>query len=535
MVSPGTSHPLVSVIIPCYNQAKYLKCAIESVLNQTYQNFEIIVVDDGSQDNTREIAESFERIKYIYQQNQGLSAARITGIRCSEGEFLVFLDSDDWLLPAALETNKNYLLTMPGLAFVSGAHQFFYESDKTTVNIIRDVPANNYCELLQSNYIAMIATVMFKREVFDDYSYDTSLRYCEDYDLYLKIARRYPVSHHTNLLAVYRIHDSNMSLDFPGMLKISLAVLERQKKFLKNPQEKDSFKKGRLFWVQYYTLEMYNILNSQQSHHQSLNNDYLTALSRYNKSLYLRVMARKHLKAILRSGKQFIPHAISRRLFKSTYPAQGSVDLGDLNRTTPLSTQFGYDRGGPVDRYYIENFLEKNKSLIKGRVLEIGDNEYTLKYGMSNVQQSDIFHVDATNPKATFIGDLSDAPMLPDNSFDCIILTQTLQFIYHHQQALRTCYRVLKPGGTLLLTVPGISHIDQGEWKDIWLWSYTQSSIKRMFSEVFETTKTKIQTHGNVLVATAFLYGMGLPELKKSQLDETDQHYQVIITACASK
>jgi SAM-dependent methyltransferase len=143
--------------------------------------------------------------------------------------------------------------------------------------------------------------------------------------------------------------------------------------------------------------------------------------------------------------------------------------------------------------------------------------------------------VDESNKQATFIGDLSNAPQLPDNSFDCIVLTQTLHLIYNYKDALQTCYRILKPGGALLLTVPGISHIDQGEWKDIWLWSFTQASIKRLLGDTFPHQETPVETFGNVLAATAFLYGMGLPEVNKAQLDETDPHYQVIITACAVK
>jgi SAM-dependent methyltransferase len=220
---------------------------------------------------------------------------------------------------------------------------------------------------------------------------------------------------------------------------------------------------------------------------------------------------------------------------KSYIPLPRKVELGDLNRTTPLSKVFGYDRGGPVDRYYIENFLNENSGLIHGRVLEIGDNEYTLKFGRDKVIQSDILHVDEKNKNATFIGDLSNAPQLPDNSFDCIVLTQTLHLIYDHIAALKTCYRILKPGGKLLLTVPGISHIDQGEWMDYWLWAYTSASITKMLKEAFLPEKFVIQTHGNVLAATAFLYGMGATELSRKKLDDHDPHYQLIITAVATK
>lgn len=221
--------------------------------------------------------------------------------------------------------------------------------------------------------------------------------------------------------------------------------------------------------------------------------------------------------------------------YKGYKPAVGKIRRGDFDTTKPFSTQFGYDRGGPVDRYYIENFLERNVAAIKGRVLEIGDNEYTLRFGGNKVIKSDILHVEDTNPKATFIGDLSNAPQLPDNSFDCIILTQTLHLIYHHHDALQTCFRILKPGGTLLLTVPGITHVDKGEWLNYWLWAYTQASLSRMLTEVFPADHVQTQTFGNVLVATAFLYGMGLPEMKKEELDKHDPHYQVIITAKATK
>jgi SAM-dependent methyltransferase len=216
-------------------------------------------------------------------------------------------------------------------------------------------------------------------------------------------------------------------------------------------------------------------------------------------------------------------------------PKVNHVKWGDFKRTTPFSKQFGYDRGGPVDRYYIENFLEKNKAFVKGQVLEIGDNEYTLRFGGPGVVKSDILHVDANNPLATYIGDLSDAPQIPDNSFDCIILTQTLHLIYDYENALRTCYRTLKPGGVLLLTVPGISNIDFTDWAHLWLWSFTDTVIKKMLEKIFSPGNFETEVFGNVMVATAFLYGMGLPEIPKEKLDQTDPHYQVIITAKAIK
>ena len=222
-------------------------------------------------------------------------------------------------------------------------------------------------------------------------------------------------------------------------------------------------------------------------------------------------------------------------MYKDYYEAPKNINKGDFNRTTPFSIRYGYDRGGPVDRYYIENFLQENAGSIKGRVLEIGDNEYTMRYGGKKVTKSEIFHVNADNPKATIIGDLSNAPHIADNSMDCIILTQTLQFIFDFKGALETCYRILKPGGALFLTVPGISQIEYGALEDSWFWSFTKPSMQKIMAQIFPAPNVEVQNYGNVFVATALLYGMGLPEIKKEQMDFTDPHYQVIITVKAVK
>lgn len=222
-------------------------------------------------------------------------------------------------------------------------------------------------------------------------------------------------------------------------------------------------------------------------------------------------------------------------LMKQYLPETGKVDLGDFDRLTPFCDEFGYSRGGPVDRYYIENFLAKESTHIKGRVLEIGDNEYTLKFGDKAVTQSDILHVNENNPHATFIGDLTDAPHIPDNIFDCIVLTQTLHLIYDYKAALRTCHRILKPGGVLLLTAPGITPIDKGEWNETWYWAFTEKALKKLMSEAFAAGAIEVETYGNVFSATAFLYGMGLPEVSKEKLDYRDPQFQVINTVKAQK
>ncbi|HXS37172.1 MAG TPA: methyltransferase domain-containing protein, partial [Flavipsychrobacter sp.] len=183
----------------------------------------------------------------------------------------------------------------------------------------------------------------------------------------------------------------------------------------------------------------------------------------------------------------------------------------------------------------IEDFLKRNSLYVKGRALEIGDNYYTRQFGKEHVTKSDVLHIDKNNPAATITGDLSDLSHIADNSFDCIILTQTLHLIYDHNAALQTCHRILSENGVLLITVPGITNIDQGEWGKTWYWSFTETSMKRMLTDVFGEQNIQLSCYGNILSATAFLYGAGVNEISNEEKDVYDPHYPVIIAAIATK
>ena len=526
---------LISVVIPCYNHGKYLPDAIGSVLSQNYNNVEIIVVDDGSTDCTKDVVKdkygSLEQVKYVYQRNQGLSAARNTGIDNSSGKYFVFLDADDWLLENALATNVSFLQGNKQLAFVSGGHIIINDLQQYREEKSEKIDGNFYNEMLKRNYIGMHATVMYQKWVFDEFRFDTSLKASEDYDIYLHVSRKYPVCHHTRLIAVYRFHDSNMSGDIYKMFKYTLLVHGRQKDSLATAGEKKSFATGNHNWRNYYSRKLLETLPHKPTWPvtQKMIREHSIAF-RYHPRPYINYIKSKTAMLLQKSKRQ-----LKKLLFKGHTKPQGAINLGDLDRVTPFSTDFGYDRGGPVDRYYIENFLTANSDRVKGRVLEIGENAYTLHFGGSRVTKSDILHIDDSNPQATFVGDLTNAPQLPSDSFDCFILTQTLHLIYDFKGALATIHRILKPGGALLLTVPGISHIHHGEWGKYWMWSFTTASVEKMLSEAFDPAKVKVESFGNVLAATAFLYAMGLPELKKQQMDHNDPQYQLIITAVAVK
>ena len=286
----GQTLPLVSIIIPCYNHGRYLREAIESVWQQAYPATEVVVVDDGSTDNTEEVAKQCG-VTYLYQENQGLSAARNTGIRNSHGDLLVFLDADDWLLPGALEVNVRHLQQNEKLAFVSGGHDKVFVEDGITKEDITEVTSDHYAHLLQGNYIGMHATVMYRRWVFEEMEYDTSLKRCEDYDLYLRIAHKYPVLHHTEKIAAYRLHTANMSSNIPGMLSTVLEVLERQQDRLRTPAETKAYTQGQEIWKSYYCQELYqNLLRGKASFNFPA---YLT-LARHKPSLLLKFLRNRN-------------------------------------------------------------------------------------------------------------------------------------------------------------------------------------------------------------------------------------------------
>ena len=254
---------MVSVIIPCYNHGHYLPEAIESVLGQTYGQVEVVVVDDGSTDNTREAAARYPQVRYVHQHNQGLSATRNTGVRHSRGELLVFLDADDWLYPQALETNVRYLLQHEDAAFVSGAFARVLVEENLTREEAREIKSDHYWHLLRGNYIGMPAVMMYRRWAFNEFLFDVSAPdSCGDYDLSLRVARKYPVVHHTEKVAAYRIHASNMSSNIPVMLSSTLKVLKRQEAELKTEQEKKAYAKGKIIWTDYYCNELYQKLRS---------------------------------------------------------------------------------------------------------------------------------------------------------------------------------------------------------------------------------------------------------------------------------
>jgi GT2 family glycosyltransferase len=252
-------HARVSVVIPCFNQAQYLGDAIASVLAQTYANVELIVIDDGSTDNTEETASAYPGARLLRQTNRGLAAARNAGLAASRGDYLVFLDSDDRLLPSALESGLKAFARHPACAFVAGGHRMI-RFDRTPLWEHTAGPEEDdlYRALLRRNFIAMHAAVMYQRFVFEAVGgFDPRPRGTEDYEMYLRIAKRYPIALHPHIVAEYRVHDSNMTKDAAGFLKSSLLTLRLQRvDELNDLKASRACATGRRFYRRHYGGEL---------------------------------------------------------------------------------------------------------------------------------------------------------------------------------------------------------------------------------------------------------------------------------------
>ena len=226
-----------------------------------------------------------------------------------------------------------------------------------------------------------------------------------------------------------------------------------------------------------------------------------------------------------------------RLLARAARRAHGLITmrLGRIGSARPLSRNWGYDRGTPIDRHYIEDFLSRHASDVRGHVLEIQEDDYSRRFGGDRVTSQDILNVDMSNPRATIIGDLADPKTLPGDRFDCIILTQTLHLVFDMAAAIANVHRALRPGSVLLITVPGITPLDRYEFLDSWYWSLTEPALQRLLSGPFPSEDVSLETHGNLYAATAFLHAAAIEEVSRGKLDKSDRAYPVTIAARAIK
>lgn len=541
----------VSVVMCFYEAERFLRQALESVLAQTFKDWELLLVDDGSRDTGREIAsdmlhgcESQVRLlEHPGHENRGISASRNLALQAARGHYVAFLDADDLWFPDKLERQVELLETHPRVAMTYGPTEYWFGWTGRVSDARRDalkstcVPNGTILEppdlitlLLRTHGRAVpgICSLLVRREAalvvggFDE-SFPGVF---EDQVFLSRIGLHYPALVTDDCTARYRQHDASCCAE-----AIKTGTYDPA---LPNPL------RGRfLSW-----------LRDLAVHSNCRDKAFWKALHRelrpYGDQLSHRIWARiprlslqaKHaVKQIINSTlPPPVPRWIKARIRQRAYvPPPGWVRFGDLRRVEPISRNFGFNRGAPVDRYYIEAFLSRHAMDLHGRTLEAGDDSYTRRLGGDRVEHRDILHPPPGAPGATIVADLENADSIPSDTFDCVVLTQTLQLIYHLPEAIRALHRILRPGGVLLATVPGISQLSEDEWRDSWYWSFTPNSVRRLFTRHFPAQSLEIDCFGNVLAATAFLQGIAAQELRPEELEYRDDTYPLLIGVRAVK
>ena len=509
----------VAVVLTTYNDFDYLREAVSSVIAQRHPANEMIVVDDGSDVSPAPLLAEFPQVILLRQSNGGLASARNLGLYFARSRYISFLDADDRLEPNAIEAGLACFARTPEAAMIYGGHRRI-RADGTpiTIDLFRAVGEDAYADLLMGNCVGMHAAVLYRRDVLVELGgFADGVSGCEDYELYLRLARTYAIGSHPEVVAEYRWHGGNMCRNRRKMLRGVLAVLDRHPGHTR--AQRKAWRTGQRNWRDWYEIgqiEMWEGEKLQPSMKRTLRR-WASAVVIETKSMLGNIRLR------LRS-----------RARPAWPPPLGTVDFGQLESTRPISLDFGWDRGTPIDRYYIETFLARRAADIRGRVLEVGDDGYSRRFGGCQITGQDVLHLDEKNPNATITGDLTQPGVLPDGAFDCIVFTQTFQLIFDLKQAVTRLHAALRPGGVLLLTVPGISPIERDEWGDCWCWALTAVSIRKLFEPHFGT-ELEIRVDGNVFAATAFLQGVALEEIDRAKLDVHDPAYPVIITLRARK
>jgi glycosyltransferase involved in cell wall biosynthesis/SAM-dependent methyltransferase len=648
--------PLVSVITIFFNGVQFLPEAIESVLAQTYDTWELFLVDDGSTDGSTGIALGYAalypaKVHYLEHaghQNRGMSATRNLGLHHARGTYIAFLDADDVWLPHKLERQVALLEAYPQAAMVYGATQYWYSWTGEPQDHQRDyIPALGIetervfepPSLLPLLYpLGQAAapcngSLLVRREASEAVGgFEETFRgMYEDQAFLVKIYLQHAVFVSSDFHDRYRIHStscmamtkqagnyrqtrrdfldwfetylSRQAVQHPCVwfaLQQALAPYRQPQNQSKTPRPASRASQWQLRVAEGNEATLcvpapdHGIMRvaigqaaTSAPFDIQLNQPLLTIRGHQEYVLRFLVradsprsicfgLARAHApwtdlglyrqidltgewqsfqaefcatadednaRILFDVGAHGIAVEVSAVCLRSLHdgyviepePPAPEVEFGTLRRVTPLSRQWGLDRGAPIDRYYVERFLAAHANDIQGRVLEIEDAMYTRKFGGHRVIKSDVLHVTEGNPRATIVGDLSNAAHIPSGAFDCVILTQTLHLIYDTRAVLKTLYRILKPGGVLLSTFPGITRVSHDEWAGSWYWSFTRASAERLFAEAFLEDNIDVQAHGNVLAAVAFLHGLAMEELQPEEVSYHDPDYEVLITVRAVK
>jgi SAM-dependent methyltransferase len=523
-LAAGNRSVAVVITINVNGRAHFLIDALESSLQQTVPPAEIVLIDCGSHEDAEHLAARFPGIIFQRLENVDRFAAQQTALAGISSPFVVFLDVDDRLTRVAIEAGLECFDKDPNASLVCGAHRVIDGQGRPVSPVFRErIVTKSGLPLPGGGDVVIQAAVMYRTDWLRSLICTMGQK-GHDAEPHSERTCAVRISSHDSCVAEYRS-------DKPLMLARSFVALQTGGAPLREISIASRSSAELIF---HHTAPQAFARASVELVRNGWNLD--SAKVMYNAARMapiglFRIVASRCAKAIIRS----LPRSIGRLFGEALWaPRIGSVDFGDFGRIKPISIYDGFDRGKPLDRYYIERALQNHGELVRGRVLEVGNRDYTRLFGAERVVCSDVLDIDPTNQMATIVGDLGVIGALPEEAFDCIVLTQTLQYVYNLDNALENLQRALAPGGTLLVTVPGISPIGNGE-TDIWYWEFTGLSLNTMLSSRFGESNVKVQSYGNVFAAISFLTGLSLAEIGTERLEHMDERYPVTVFACVHK
>jgi SAM-dependent methyltransferase len=510
--------PTVSVVVPCFNLGAYLDEAVQSVLAQTFQDFEVVIVDDGSDDPyTRHFLASYvrPRTRILRTANRGLAAARNLGLEQARGRYVSFLDADDLFEPRFLEATIGRLEADDSLAFAScwltafGAKHFVWEP--TSCDFPWLLAEDTVCTAAPVRRDALLAIGGFdERPGLDGY---------EDWALAVDLVERgYGGKIVPERLFRYRIRPGSMSSETSkprNHMRVFETMLE------KHPLSYAAHARGVLAAIGERIAALEAQMPGDPPPRPQLDGEpWQTAIPRLERH---------------RCGlEQALGESLAAAGGAPRAAGPEPVEWGSLRRLEPISRVWGLDRGQPVDRYYIEGFLERHAADIAGDVLEVKDPGYTKRFERGAHSYA-VVDVAAHNEQATLIADLTQPDSLPAGAFDCIVLTQTLHLLFELEPAVANLHRALAPGGVLLVTAPCVSRIDYESGVEGDCWRFTAASAQRLFAQRFGAAGVAVEPLGNVLACTAFLHGLASQDLDASELDHHDPYFPLLLAIRAVK